>query len=82
MAGTIILLVPAIRINIIAKKVGVISQIKFAPASDSFFESQRSELLKRLSSIKDSWRRQDEIALFFGLGCVMTSYLINIFSTL
>jgi hypothetical protein len=77
LAGAIILLVPAIRMNQLLRRKARIRDIQFSPKSDPYFQQKVDDLKSRLSELTRSWNWLDEACLFSGLLCLVLSYLIG-----
>jgi hypothetical protein len=80
--GTLLLLLPALRANAIAKRSARINAIVFSIEDDRLLHELRDQVGSELNKRIGSWSRLDEIFLIFGLGLVSLSFVTKLLLSL
>lgn len=73
--GTLLLILPAIRANSIAKRSARVSEIVLSTEDDRLLHELRDEIRTELNQKIGAWNRLDEMALFIGLGLICLSFV-------
>jgi hypothetical protein len=76
--GTLILLLPAVRANAIAKRSARVNRIVFSEEDDRLLHELRDQVGSELDKKIGSWNRLDEIFLLLGLVLVCLSFITKL----
>ena len=80
LVGSVALVVPALRLNKIAKLRAKVSKMVLSEDDDLALHELKKDLERELGMQQSQWSRRDEFFLIGGICAIVASYLLNLFA--